>query len=179
MFWKQVSTKVLRNKVVGLFITDLDIVTEDYLILQQIYPEESRDDCPYEIVWFPIVDKWTNEKQRQFESLRDQMEWLAVNRPSDVPPQVTRYVREKCGFVKKPLVLVMDDKGKIVHKDALRMFCIWGNQGYPFSLDKERLLWSQTTWSISLLAEGIDKFLPSWVRLFFNVSILYKYVLIN
>ena len=152
----------------GLYVTDLNIVTEDYLILQQMYPEklddESKVDCQYEIVWFPIVDNWTNEKYRQFESLRDQMEWLAVNRPSEVSPQVIRYIREKCNFVKKPRLVVMDTRGKIAHKDALQMMCIWGNEAYPFSLIKEISLWHQMSWTISLLAVGIDQFLPAWVR---------------
>lgn len=168
IFLKQVSVKDLRGKVVGLYITDLDIVTEDYLILQQMYPEmlddQRRIEYQYEIVWVPVVDHWTNRKYRQFESLRDQMEWLSVNRPSEIASQVIRYFRERCNFVKKPILVVMDTEGKIVHKDAIQMFCIWGNQAYPFSLDKEISLWQKMSWTVSLLAEGIDQYLPDWVR---------------
>ncbi|XP_024024009.1 protein SIEVE ELEMENT OCCLUSION B isoform X2 [Morus notabilis] len=163
-----VSIKDLRGKVVGLYITDLDIVTEDYLILQQMYPEmlddQRRIEYQYEIVWVPVVDHWTNRKDRQFESLRDQMEWLSVNRPSEIASQVIRYFRERCNFVKKPILVVMDTEGKIVHKDAIQMFCIWGNQAYPFSLDKETSLWQKMSWTVSLLAEGIDQYLPDWIQ---------------
>ncbi|PON74659.1 Sieve element occlusion [Trema orientale] len=165
---KLVAIKELRGKIVSLFITDLDIVSEDYLILQQIYPEKLDDydrvENKYEIVWFPVMDNWTKEKHRLFENIRDQMEWLSVHHPSKVAPQVIRYIRERCNFVKKPLLVVMDTEGKIVHKDATQMFCIWGNQAYPFSLSKEILLWQQSSWTITLLAEGIDQHLPTWIQ---------------
>ncbi|XP_062110483.1 protein SIEVE ELEMENT OCCLUSION B-like isoform X2 [Humulus lupulus] len=158
----------LKGKVVGLYITDLNIVSEDYLILQQIYPEKlddrNRIENQYEIVWIPVMDNWTNDKYWQFENLRDQMEWLSVRHPSQVALQVIRYIREICNFVKKPLLVVMDTDGKIVHKDATQMMCIWGNQAYPFSLAKEMSLWQQRNWTISLLAEGIDQYLPTWIE---------------
>ena len=167
MFFKQVSVKDLRGKVVGLYITDLDIVTEDYLILQQILhvklDDQERREHQYEIVWVPVVDYWTKEKYRKFESLRDQMEWLAVDRPSEIASQVIRYFRERCNFVKKPLLVVMDIEGKVVHKDAIQMFCIWGNEGYPFSFGKEISLWQEMGWKISNLAQGINKYLSTWV----------------
>ena len=168
MFLKQVPIDELKGKVVALYITDLDIVSQDYLILQQIYPEKlderDRIESQYEIIWFPVMDNWTKEKKWLFENLRDQMEWLSVHDPSKVPPHVIRYVRERCNFVKKPLLVVMDTEGKIVHKDATQMLCIWGNQAYPFSLNKEISLWQQRqSWTINLLAEGIDQHLPTWV----------------
>lgn len=176
MFLKQISIEELRGKVVGLYVTDLNIVSQDYLILQQIYPEKldehDRIESQYEIVWFPIMDNWTSEKHWLFENLRDQMEWLSLHNPSKVAAQVIRYMRERCDFVKKPILVVMDTEGKIVHKNATQMVCIWGNQAYPFSLNKEIELWRQRSWTITLLAEGIDQYLPTWVG-FTSISTIY------
>ncbi|PQP95737.1 protein SIEVE ELEMENT OCCLUSION A [Prunus yedoensis var. nudiflora] len=167
---KRVDIDVLKRKVVILFISDLDVLPEsEYMIVQQMHMEKrqnlSRPESQYEIVWVPITDEWTEAKYQQFESLKANMDWYTVSHPSVVSPIVVRYIRDqrKWNFVKKPLLVVMDPQGQIVHKNAVHMMCIWGSIAYPFTSNKERLLWDDESWRIELLADSIDPNLFTWI----------------
>ncbi|KAK9934530.1 hypothetical protein M0R45_021670 [Rubus argutus] len=167
---KRVDIDVLRRKVVILLISDLDIVQEnEYLIAHQMYSEKrqfpTRPESQYEIVWVPIEDNWTDAKLQQFEALRNGMEWYSVNHPSVVSPIVVRYIKhqKKWKFVKKPLLVVMDSQGKIVHTNAVHMMCVFGSAAYPFTNNRERLLWEEESWRIELLADAIDQTLLNWI----------------
>lgn len=172
---KQVDVDVLKRKVVILFISDLDVVLgNEYMIVQNMYMEKrqnlGRPESQFEIVWVPITDEWTAAKYQQFENLRDNMEWYSVFHPSVVSPIVVRYIRDqrKWNFVKKPLLVVMDPQGKIVHQNAIHMMCIWGSLAYPFTSTKERLLWDEETWRIELLADHLHPNLFTWVQILIN-----------
>ncbi|XP_048440667.1 protein SIEVE ELEMENT OCCLUSION A-like [Pyrus x bretschneideri] len=167
---KRVDIDVLKRKVVILFITDLDVVHEnEYIIVLQMYSEKlqnpTRPESQYEVVWVPITDAWTEAKYKQFESLKDSMQWHTVFLPSVVSPIVVRYIRDprKWNFAKKPLLVVMDPQGKIVHQNAVHMMCIWGSIAFPFTNQRERLLWEEETWRIELLADAIDPNLSTWI----------------
>lgn len=162
---------MLRRKVVILMISDLDIGQEnEYIIAHQMYSEKrqfpTRAESQYEIVWVPIVDNWTEAKLLQFEEIRNGMEWYSVYHPSFVSPIVVKYIKDKrkWNFVKKPLLVVMDPQGKIVHTNAVHMMCVFGSAAYPFTSNRERLLWEEETWRIELLADAIDQTLLNWVR---------------
>ncbi|CAN6548840.1 unnamed protein product [Malus baccata var. baccata] len=167
---KRVDIDVLKRKVVILFITDLNVVHEnEYTIVQQMYLEKghnpTRPESQYELVWVPITDEWTEAKYQQFESLRNSMQWYTVFHPSVVSPIVVRYIRDprKWNFAKKPLLVVMDPQGKIVHQNAVHMMCIWGSIAFPFTSQRERLLWEEETWRIELLADAIHPNLTTWI----------------
>ncbi|CAB4294865.1 unnamed protein product [Prunus armeniaca] len=167
---KRVDIDVLKRKVVILFISDLDVVNgNEYMIVQNMYMEKrqnlGRPESQFEIVWVPITDEWTAAKYQQFENLRDNMEWYSVFHPSVVSPIVVRYIRDqrKWNFVKKPLLVVMDPQGKIVHQNAIHMMCIWGSLAYPFTSTKERLLWDEESWRIELLADNLHPNLFTWI----------------
>lgn len=162
---------VLKRKVVILFLTDLDILHEnEYMIVQQMYIEKrhepTRPESQYEVVWVPIVDTWTVDKYEQFETIRNVMHWYSVYHPSVVSRTVVKYIRkqDKWNFVKKPLLVVMDPQGKIVHSNAVHMMCVFGSMAFPFNKNREELLWEEETWRIELLADAIDENLISWVR---------------
>ena len=54
---KHASSKVLRRKHVLLLISDLDISTEEIVILDNLYRDAKRRvELSYEIVWIPVVD---------------------------------------------------------------------------------------------------------------------------
>ncbi|KAL6193244.1 hypothetical protein ACLB2K_034328 [Fragaria x ananassa] len=167
---KRVDIDVLRRKVVILMISDLDIGQEnEYIIAHQMYSEKrqfpTRAESQYEIVWVPIVDNWTEAKLLQFEEIRNGMEWYSVYHPSFVSPIVVKYIKDKrkWNFVKKPLLVVMDPQGKIVHTNAVHMMCVFGSAAYPFTSNRERLLWEEETWRIELLADAIDQTLLNWI----------------
>ncbi|KAM0987590.1 hypothetical protein EV2_012085 [Malus domestica] len=167
---KRVDIDVLKRKVVILFLSDLDVVHEnEYMIVQQMYMEKrhnpTRPESQYEVVWVPIVDMWTDAKYQQFEEVRRNMEWFTVFHPSVVSPTVIRYIRkqDKWNYVKKPLLVVMDPQGKIVHTNAVHMMCVFGSAAFPFTSNREKLLWDEETWRMELLADSLDQNLITWI----------------
>ncbi|KAL6190473.1 hypothetical protein ACLB2K_036870 [Fragaria x ananassa] len=168
---RRVDIDVLKRKVVILFLSDLNVAQEnEYMIADQMYSEKrqfpTRLESQYEIVWVPIEDNWTEAKYQQFETLRNGMEWYSVYHPSVVSPTVIRYIRkqDKWNFVKKPLLVVMDPQGKIVHTNAVHMMCVFGSAAYPFTNNRERLLWEEEKWRIELLADSLDQNLVTWIH---------------
>ncbi|XP_061992457.1 protein SIEVE ELEMENT OCCLUSION B-like [Rosa rugosa] len=167
---RRVSIGLLKGKVVILFLTDLNILHEnEYMIVQHMYVEKRHEpmkpESQYEVVWVPIVDTWTEDKYERFERIRNCMEWYSVYLPSVVSPTVIRYIRkeDKWNFVKKPLLVVMDPQGKIVHTNAVHMMCVFGSIAFPFNKNREDVLWEEETWRIKLVADSIDENLISWI----------------
>ncbi|KAL5552736.1 hypothetical protein UlMin_040137 [Ulmus minor] len=169
---RRVSIDELRRKVVVLFITDLDpelMRGQDFQVLQQLYTEKkanpTKTESQYEILWVPVVDYWTEDKHRVvFERRRNQMEWYSIYHPTVVPPVAIRYIKQRWNFIKKPMVVVMDVQGRIVHRNTIHMICIWGGQSYPFTTNREKLLWEQMSWTIDLVADSFDPNLPTWIQ---------------
>lgn len=161
----------LRRKVIALFITDIDpelTRTAEFAILRQVYLERRQNltkaESQYDVIWVPVSDARSDQdKYRYFESLREQMEWHTVHHPSVVSPLVTRFFKEKWNFAKKPMLVVMDNQGRIVHSNAIHMMCIWGSLSYPFTINREKLLWEEMNWTIDLLADNLEPNLPIWV----------------
>ena len=173
----------LRRKVIALFITDIDpelTRTAEFSILQQVYHERrqnlTKSESQYDVIWVPVSDFWTEDKYRHFNILREQMEWHSVHHPSVVSPVVNRFFKERWNFVKKPMLVVMDHQGRIVHNNAIHMMCIWGSLSYPFTTNREKLLWEEMNWTIDLLTDNLEPNLPIWVRtcvnLFFQKEIM-------
>ncbi|KAL6188120.1 hypothetical protein ACLB2K_039514 [Fragaria x ananassa] len=167
---RRVNIDMLKGKVVILFLTDLDILREkEYMIVQQMYMEKRHEplkpESQYEVVWVPILDAWTEDKYEQFESIRNAMEWYSIYLPSVVSPTVIRYIRkeDKWNFVKKPLLVVMDPQGRIVHNNAVHMMCVFGSIAFPFNKTREELLWEEETWRLELVADPIDDNILSWI----------------
>ena len=124
----------------------------------------SRAESKYEVIWVPVEDIWTEDKYTMFFKLREQMEWYSVH-PSAVSPAANRFFKEKLNFAKKPMLVVMDAQGRIVHNNAIHMMCIWGSVAYPFTVNREKLLWEEMGWSIDLVVDAIEPRVPSWVML--------------
>ncbi|KAF4404918.1 hypothetical protein G4B88_006304 [Cannabis sativa] len=168
---KRISNYNLRRKVVVLFITDLDPELPlgfEYAILKRIYHEKcnnpTKTESQFDLVWVPIMDHWASEDGKTFESLREHMEWYSVHHPLMVPLKVIRYIKEKWNFTKKPLIVVMDTQGKIVHRNPIHAMCIWGTQAFPFSTDQETLMWKNTKWSIDLIMDNLEPDMLNWVQ---------------
>lgn len=167
---KQANIEVLRRKIVLLLISDLDILHEEAMILEQFYREaQTMPDTEYEVVWLPVVDmsKPTNEEnQNKFRELQKEMPWYTLLDPSLLDLAVARYIKEVWRFTKKAILVVLDMQGKVVCQNALHMMWIWGNFAYPFSSSKEESLWKEETWRLELLIDAIDAKMLNWVALF-------------
>ncbi|XP_062110503.1 protein SIEVE ELEMENT OCCLUSION B-like [Humulus lupulus] len=168
---RKVATDELSNKTVALFITDLDFNLQrgqEYKILERMYQQKKHSptkmESQYEIVWVPILDNWDEDKLNLFETLQKQMEWHSIDHPSVVSTVVKRYIKEKWNFKKKPMLVVIDKQGAIVHHDAINMICIWGSTAYPFTFNREKLLWEEMSWSVDLLIDNLEPNLNAWIQ---------------
>ncbi|XP_004504145.1 protein SIEVE ELEMENT OCCLUSION B-like isoform X2 [Cicer arietinum] len=167
---QRVSIDVLRSKIVLLYITDLQHISEQELVIfGQMYQDSRQDstrlESQYELVWIPIVEKgtlWTESKQR-FERLQSMMPWYSVYDPSVLEAATIRYIKEVWLFNTKHMLVVLDPQGKVVNLNAIHVMWIWGSLAYPFSSLKEEALWKEETWGLALLADTIDESLFEWV----------------
>lgn len=169
---KQASLEALRRKNVLLLFSGLEFSTDELLILEQIYNESKahtkRQDNRYELVWIPIVDQtseWTDQKQIQFESLRDSMPWYSVYHPSLISKAVIWFIQSEWKYKNKPILVVLDAQGRVACPNAIHMMWIWGSAAFPFTSSKEENLWKDETWRLELLVDGIDSEILNWVSL--------------
>ena len=137
-------------------------------MLEQIYRDcinnKSRAESDYEVVWMPIVESpWTDEKQKKFERLLGMMPWYSVAHPSMIESAVVEYIRQVWKFVKKPLLVVLDPRGKVVNTNAFHMMWIWGNLAHPFTSAREDSLWKEETWRLELLVDSVEPQVFQWV----------------
>lgn len=167
---KRVSVDVLRRKIVLLFISDLDIISEELLALIRIYGDTDRmkQDRQYEVVWLPMTDRhvpWSAAKEETFNRLASTMPWYSLYHPSLMEPAVIKYIREAWHFDKKPILVVLDGQGKVVCPNALHMIWIWGRLAFPFTSNREEALWRDETWRVEFLVDEIDPNTLTWVSL--------------
>ncbi|KDP47163.1 hypothetical protein JCGZ_00054 [Jatropha curcas] len=168
---KRSSFDVLRRKHVLLYITDLELPKDELPTLNGMYNEARQlplaTESNYEVVWFPVVDwstPWNNAQQKQFKYLQSRMPWFSVYHPLLLDPAVIKYIKQVWCFNKKPLLVVLDPQGKVVNHNALHMMRIWGSLAFPFTSLREEALWEEESWSIELMADGIDANIPAWIQ---------------
>ncbi|KAK2988002.1 hypothetical protein RJ640_011265 [Escallonia rubra] len=164
---KMVGLGELRKKKVLLLISDLDLSRREILILEQIF-EESRAEptSPFEVVWFPVlrVDKTTPLTETQFrDNLAMMKSWYSVHPPSLDSSVVIRYIKEVWHFSKRPMLVVLDSKGAVVHKNALPMIWIWRARALPFTSLREVTLWQEEAWGTDLMVKATQPMATSWV----------------
>lgn len=168
---RRVNIDVLRRKNVLLLISSLDISHDELSILEQIYNESrlhaTRMESQYEIVWIPIVDRsvpWTDPMQKQFESLQSTMPWYTVQYPTLIDQAVIKFIKEEWHFRNRPILVVLDQQGRILCPNAIHMMWIWGSNAFPFTSLREEALWKEETWKLELLVDGIDPTILNWIK---------------
>ena len=154
---------MVKTKNVLLWFSGLNISEGDISILKSIYEEINKED-QYKIVWIPIEEKWTNDMQKKFDMLRSKMPtWYVVHNYSF--KLGIKYVMEKWQFENKPIVVVMNSQGIVVHPDALRMITVSRINAFPFTTKKEAELSSGDDWFGYLIFDNFTTMTQS-VKLF-------------
>lgn len=154
---------MVKTKNVLLWFSGLNISEVDISILRSIYEEISKED-QYKIVWIPIEEKWTNDMQKKFDMLRSKMPtWYVVHNYSF--KLGIKYVMEKWQFENKPIVVVMNSQGIVVHPDALRMITVSRINAFPFTTKKEEQLSNGDDWFGYLIFDNFTTMTQS-VKLF-------------
>ncbi|XP_039158455.1 protein SIEVE ELEMENT OCCLUSION B-like [Eucalyptus grandis] len=169
---KRVNIEVLKGKKVWLLISELDISQHELSILKQIHSESKLHETTneihqHEMVWIPMVDhsvQWTKQKQKQFEVHQSMMPWYTVCHPRLISKVAIQFVEEKWHFRNKPILVVLDQHGKVVCPNAIHMMWIWGSIAFPFTKLREEDLWKEQTWTLELLVTANDQTILNWIR---------------
>ncbi|XP_008239606.1 PREDICTED: protein SIEVE ELEMENT OCCLUSION B-like [Prunus mume] len=157
----------LRGRQVLLLISDLSLSNEEIVILDHIYKErQNRAGVEYEIVWLPVVDAttWDEAKRFRFEELKSKMPWYAVHDPLIIEPPVIKFIRNDWHFDKKMIIVSLDPQGRVSSLNAVHMLWVWGNVAFPFTDEKEQVLWNAESWRLQLVANGIDPIILDWIE---------------
>ncbi|KAH7522201.1 hypothetical protein FEM48_Zijuj07G0113200 [Ziziphus jujuba var. spinosa] len=157
---KTVNIEVLRRKNIFLFISTLEITEEDISIVKPIY-EGTRKDDRYKIVWIPVVEQWTIELQKKFETLRSKMPWFTIQSIS--PTVGIKFIKEEWHFKGKPTVVVMNPQGKVENPNALHLIRLWGMRAFPFDKAADETLSKELTW-IGPVVNNIDPIIQTWIK---------------
>ncbi|KAL8199736.1 hypothetical protein R6Q57_013304 [Mikania cordata] len=168
---KRVNLEVLRRKNVLLLISGLDMSNDELSILEEIYNQSrgqgTRMDGPFEIVWIPIVDpsiQYTDEMNMKFEVMRNKMPWYSVYHPSIITTVVVKSIGDRWHFRNKPILVVLDPQGRELSPNAIHMMWIWGSNAFPFTSNKEEMLWKDEIWRLEFLLGGMDPNILIWIE---------------
>ena len=154
---------MLRRKNLLLYVTGLDITEEDIFALKPAY-EATRKDDKYKIVWIPIVEQWTDELKKKFESLRVKMPWYVVQYFS--PIAGLKFIKQEWNYTGKPVLVVLNPQGKIENFNALHLIRVWGIRAFPFNKTAEEELSKELTW-IGPVVNDIHPSISTWVYYIF------------
>ncbi|XP_059445360.1 protein SIEVE ELEMENT OCCLUSION B-like [Corylus avellana] len=113
---EMVSVDMLKEKNILLFISSLNISSDDISTLIPIYIGIRKKD-KFKIVWIPIVEQWTNYLRMQFEMLRSDMPWYIMQYFS--PVAGIKFIKEEWHFDNEPIVVELNSQGDVKNKDAL------------------------------------------------------------
>ncbi|XP_071711702.1 protein SIEVE ELEMENT OCCLUSION B-like [Rutidosis leptorrhynchoides] len=168
---KRVSLEMLRRRNVLLLISGLEMSPDELSILDEIYNESRTQGTitgpPYEVVWVPIVDpavQYNDAMHKKFEEMRNRMPWFSVYHPSIIDKAVIRSIGDRWHFRNKPILVVLDPQGRELSPNAIHMMWIWGTNAFPFTSNKEELLWRDETWRLELLVSGMDPTILNWIK---------------
>ncbi|PPR91668.1 hypothetical protein GOBAR_AA29014 [Gossypium barbadense] len=159
---RKVGLEVLRRRNVLLLISSLEFSGDELAILEQIYSDtrmhEAGMQSHYEVVWIPVVEHsgvpLSEETRTRFEALRSSMPWYSVEDPLLIEKPVLRFIKEIWHFRTKPILVVLDPRGKVLSQNAIHMMWIWGSAAFPFTSYEEEKLWRDDI-------EWISKFVAS------------------
>ncbi|KAF3456885.1 hypothetical protein FNV43_RR01539 [Rhamnella rubrinervis] len=156
---KEVDMDVLRRKDVLLIISSLDISDDEILWIKRskgLY-------CSHlNIVWVPIVEKWTSEHEIAFQRKRQQMPWYIVQFVSTIAG--IRFIKDEWKFNGKPMGVYMTAYGKVETLNALDLILCKGLDAFPFTKKIEESIQVETNW-VSLIAEKHDpSTIKTWVQ---------------
>ncbi|XP_059445369.1 protein SIEVE ELEMENT OCCLUSION B-like [Corylus avellana] len=131
---EMVSVDVLEKKNVLLFISGLNISSDDISTLISIYIGIRKKKDTFKIVWIPIVEQWTYQLRMKFEMLRSDMPWYIMQYFSLVAG--IKFIKEDWHFDNEPIIVVMNSQGDVKNKDALGLIREWGMNAFPFTPPK-------------------------------------------
>ncbi|KAK7268784.1 hypothetical protein RIF29_21493 [Crotalaria pallida] len=133
--------EVFRQKHVLLFISSLNRIDDEILLLNSIYdrlqenPEEvikgyKKED--FKILWIPIVEDvvWDDSLKIKFNNLKNKINWYALEYFYELPG--IGLIRENLNYKGDPIIPVINSQGEIINGDAMHLIFQWGIDAFPF-----------------------------------------------
>ncbi|XP_004491932.1 protein SIEVE ELEMENT OCCLUSION B-like [Cicer arietinum] len=157
----QVKTgiEVFKQNYVLLFISGLDSIGDEILLLNSIYkrlqdnPQEvikgfKKED--FKILWVPIVDIWDEVHKEEFRNLKESMKWYVLEYFSELPG--IGIIRNKLNYLdNKPIVSVINPQGDVINEDAMEIIFQWGFDAFPFRKSDGVDLFKKWAWFWNLM----------------------------
>ncbi|KAL3839966.1 hypothetical protein ACJIZ3_024557 [Penstemon smallii] len=140
---QKVNFDCLKYKQVFFLISGLhdDSMELDALSLTYNKWKEFISEVPLEIVWIPILEGGSETKDIISSERLNKWRWLSVSSLELIDQRVLRFVREKFHYEKLPILVAMDDQGKVVNPNALHIMIAWTFRGFPYTTMKEKTEW--------------------------------------
>ncbi|KAJ7945780.1 protein SIEVE ELEMENT OCCLUSION B-like [Quillaja saponaria] len=133
------NMKIIAKLLRGQNEEQQPLVSDEIVILDQLYRESRmRHENQYEV-------------------------WYSVYHPLIIEPAVIKYIKEVWNFSKKMILVALDPQGRVSSPNALNMLWIWANLAFPFTQEKEEDMWKTENWSLQLLVDGLDPYIPDWI----------------
>ncbi|KAF8016418.1 hypothetical protein BT93_H1815 [Corymbia citriodora subsp. variegata] len=153
--WERKTVKVeeLKNKSVMLLISDLNLSNDDLATLTSIYNASNFKSNNYEIMWIPIMEAHDKVMQKQFLDMRSRMQWYTCE--SMVSKAAAKFIQENWQFTQQTKVVVLNQQGTVVNRDAMMMIRLWGWKAFPFTELRGHELWN--TQGINWFELVVDK----------------------
>ncbi|XP_061371225.1 protein SIEVE ELEMENT OCCLUSION B-like [Gastrolobium bilobum] len=175
----QVKTgiEVFRQKHVLVFISSLDSIDDEILLLNSIYDRLQEEPKTmkglkkedFKILWIPIVDDWDDALKDKFKALRSKIKWYSVEDFFKLPGPGRRIITDPDRLHyrdNKPIIPVFNPQGTIINENAMELIFEWGIDAFPFRKSdgddlklKWKWLWDVLKKAIPGLEEKGDRYI--------------------
>uniref|UniRef100_A0A7N0ZR48 Uncharacterized protein n=1 Tax=Kalanchoe fedtschenkoi TaxID=63787 RepID=A0A7N0ZR48_KALFE len=148
----------LRDKILLLLISGLDIFSNEILFLRDTYIESKTSvQQDYEVGWVPILSgMWTTSSEEKCAKLLQMMPWYMVEHPKFISEETKKFIRQVWKFKRRPIVVAIDQDGDVVCPNVIHMIYIWGSKAFPFTPLRERTLWNSAETRLDSLIFDFD-----------------------
>uniref|UniRef100_A0A7N0RAT7 Sieve element occlusion C-terminal domain-containing protein n=1 Tax=Kalanchoe fedtschenkoi TaxID=63787 RepID=A0A7N0RAT7_KALFE len=159
-------TYALRHETLLLIISGLDISSYEILFLKNTYAKlKTSVEQKCEFIWVPIHDgPWTTSLEERYTKVTQMMPWYTVEHPTSITEETKKFVRDVWKFYRKPIIVVLDEFGRVKYPNAIHLMYTWGAKAFPFTRVRERALWTTEATRLGSLVLSFDPDLSSMLE---------------
>ncbi|KAI9119466.1 hypothetical protein K1719_009342 [Acacia pycnantha] len=145
-----VSKDVLKTKNLLLFFSGLDNINDEIIsVLKSIHKAFAKDKEKqnYQILWIPVVEETEisdDQQKEKFEHLKSSMPWYVLQNLFVIKGK--KVLEEWLHYQRKPIVVVTNPRGQVIHKNAMHMIFVWKIEAFPFTPEVEEKLSLYWNW---------------------------------
>ncbi|XP_054822694.1 protein SIEVE ELEMENT OCCLUSION B-like [Prosopis cineraria] len=139
---KPVGANELKRKNLLLFISGLYNIEEHISVLTSIHGELKIKN--YQILWIPMGNKYDEAEKKEFNERRSKMAWYVLQDLFEIKGR--KLMETEWHYMGKPMVVVVNTRGEVVHMNALYMISTWKMEAFPFRTETEDKLFQNWKW---------------------------------